>query len=164
MDCHAYQRHTYPEFPSMGSTVVFLIDWESGVQSKKPSTWGQNQHVFMTPWRAMTIRFVSVIISWCIYTYTHVYSPPLQAVAVSCLLYIQAAKLCYDVAQVKQACAPVHWAGVLVGFAWPFQKYPINFPLHHSWLTSSSYPELLYSSFSGYFTKTFGQSTAASNA
>ena len=40
--------------------------------------------------------------------YFNVYSPPLHAVAVSCLVYIQAVKRRYYLAQVKQVFAAVH--------------------------------------------------------
>ena len=59
--------------------------------------------------------------------YFNVYSPPLHAVAVSCLVYIQAVKRRYYLAQVKQVFAAVHWVGVLVSCANPTtQSYIIS--------------------------------------
>ena len=49
--------------------------------------------------------------------YIEVYSPPLHAVAVSCLLYIQAVKHCYYFGSRKELALPpaIHCLGILGG-------------------------------------------------
>lgn len=56
-------------------------------------------------------------------TYIEVYSPPLHAVAVSCLLYIQAVKHCYYLAQEKSLRCRQRF---IVWVYWEVAVYPDN--------------------------------------
>ena len=61
--------------------------------------------------------------SYHVMTYIEVYSPPLHAVAVSCLLYIQAVKRCYYLAQERSLrCRPRFFVWVY----WEVAVYPNN--------------------------------------